>query len=51
MVTEQEKAEIIQEAKEEIIQYIKENLLVEVEGYYEEYSGQHEHYHKVNIEL
>lgn len=51
MVTEQEKAEIIQEAKEEIIQYIKEHLQIDVDGEYDPYSGQREHYHNVTISL
>lgn len=51
MITQEEKRQIIDEAKEEILQYIRENLSVDVEGYYEEYSGQHEHYHRAEINL
>lgn len=39
------KEEIINEIKD----YIKEHLSIDVDGYYDSYSGQREHYHKVTI--
>lgn len=46
-MTQEEKQALLEELKT----YIQEHLNVEVEGYYEPYSGQHEHYHKVTLYL
>ena len=46
-MTQEEKQEIISELKT----YILEHLKVNVEGYYEPYSGQSEHYHQTSIEF
>jgi hypothetical protein len=48
-MTEEEKQEIIDAVVEELKDYIEKHLRVEVDGYYEPYSGQTEHYHKTRI--
>jgi hypothetical protein len=50
-MTEEEKEYIIDETVERLKSYIRENLVVEVDGYYEPYSGQDDHYHHVMVEL
>lgn len=44
-MTQEEKQKIISELKT----YIKKHLNISVDGYYEPYSGQTEHSHKVTI--
>ncbi|MBR1526579.1 MAG: hypothetical protein IJ640_07965 [Prevotella sp.] len=44
-MTQEEKESIVEELKE----YIQEHLNIDVDGYYEAYSGQREHYHRVTI--
>lgn len=48
-MTQEEKQEIIDEVIKELKSYIKKHLNVDVEGYYDAYSGQREHYHKAEI--
>ena len=37
-----------EDIKSEIKDYIKEHLHISVDGYYEPYSGQRDHYHRVD---
>lgn len=48
-MTQEEKQEIINEVTKNVIKFIEDHLVVDVEGYYTEYSGQNDHYHDVNI--
>lgn len=48
-MTQEEKQEIIDAVFEKTKNYIEEHLNIEVEGYYEPYSGQREHWHRVNL--
>lgn len=48
-MTQEEKQEIIDEVVDKLISYIENHLKVDVDGYYEPYSGQREHYHKANV--
>ena len=50
-MTQEEKEEIIDAVFEKTKNYIKEHLNIEVEGYYEPYSGQSEHWHHVNLDF
>jgi len=44
-MTQEEKQEIIEELKD----FIKEHLNIEVDSYYDPYSGHDDHLHKVRI--
>ena len=39
------------DVRQQVREVIDKDLEVEVEGYYEEYSGQHEHYHRATVSL